>query len=300
MKLDSTCDNSSIPQEYFAQNSNQHHAIRLFLGDCLAGMEQILEPGSVDLIVTSPPYNIGVQYGSYNDKIPREAYLKWMGDWGKSVKRVLSPEGSLFLNIGSKPSDPWVPFEVATTLKESLVLQNVIHWIKSIYIENESYGKSTSINVGHFKPINSKRFINDAHEYIFHFTLGGNVALDRLSIGVPYKDTSNVERWKSAGQGVRCRGNNWYIPYPTIQHRVHDRPHPASFPPELVEMCIKVHGAKRIQSVLDPFLGIGNTAIACMRMGVGMYGFEIDEEYLAVAKTRLTEASAQTVLQLEK
>ncbi len=292
-------DDNSTPREYFAQNSNQPNAIRLFLGDCLAGMERILNPGSVDLIVTSPPYNIGVQYGSYDDKIPREAYLKWMGEWGKSVRRVLAPGGSLFLNIGSKPSDPWVPFEVAATLKESLVLQNVIHWIKSIYIENESYGKSTSINVGHFKPINSKRFINDAHEYIFHFTLDGKVALDRLSIGVPYKDTSNIERWKSAGKGVRCRGNNWYIPYPTIQHRVNDRPHPASFPPELVEMCIKVHGAERIRSVLDPFLGIGNTAIACMRMGVGMYGFEIDEEYLAVAKTRLLEISSQPVLDFE-
>jgi site-specific DNA-methyltransferase (adenine-specific) len=64
-------------------------------------------------------------------------------------------------------------------------------------------------------------------------------------------------------------------------------------------MCIKVHGAERIRSVLDPFLGIGNTAIACMRMGVGMYGFEIDEEYLAVAKTRLLEISSQPVLDFE-
>ncbi len=74
-----------------------------------------------------------------------------------------------------KASDPWVPFDVAAQVRESLVLQNVIHWIKSIYVENDSYGDSVSINVGHFKPINSRRFLNDAHEYVFSFHREGNV-----------------------------------------------------------------------------------------------------------------------------
>jgi site-specific DNA-methyltransferase (adenine-specific) len=282
--------NTQSPREYYRGNEDTPRPLTLFLGDCVEGMENLLQPESIDVVVTSPPYNIGVRYGSYNDRIPRETYLKWIRDWARLIRRILAPHGSLFLNIGSKPSDPWVPFDVAAQVRESLVLQNVIHWIKSIYVQNDSYGDSVSINVGHFKPINSKRFLNDAHEYVFHFTRDGKVPLDRLSIGVPYKDDSNVERWKTAGKGVRCRGNNWYIPYSTIQRRSTDRPHPASFPPELAEMCIRLHGVDKTSFVLDPFLGIGNTAVACALLGVGMYGFEIDEEYVAVAKKRLLES----------
>jgi len=75
----------------------------------------------------------------------------------------------------------------------------VIHWIKSIAISQDDVGDYPGIEgdvaVGHYKPINSKRFINDCHEYIFHFTHKGNVRLDRLAVGVPYQDKSNIDRW---------------------------------------------------------------------------------------------------------
>jgi len=272
-----------LPVEFACFNRGRSSQLKLYLGDCLVGMEHLLEPHSVDVIVTSPPYNIGVKYGAYDDGIPRDAYLDWIRRWGVLARRVLKPNGSVFLNIGSKPSDPWVPFDVASQLRGTLILQNVFHWIKSIYVENTSYGEGLSVNVGHFKPINSKRFVNDAHEYVFHFTETGKVELARLDIGVPYKDGSNVARWKAAGRGLRCRGNNWYIPYETIQRRAVDRPHPASYPPELAEMCIRLHGMPRVTLVLDPFLGIGNTAVACARLGVAMVGFDVDSNYLRIA-----------------
>ncbi len=257
--------------------------IRFYYMDCFKGMEHVLGPQSVDVIVTSPPYNIGVNYGVYNDRIPRTEYLLWLKEWGKWCGYVLKEGGSLFLNIGTKPKDQWLPFDAAATLRDTFQLQNVFHWVKSIYIENSSYGSDTSLNVGHFKPINSKRFVNDAHEYVFQFTHQGNVELDRLAVGVPYRDESNVKRWKAAGQGIRCRGNIWYIPYPTIQKRASDRPHPASFPLGLPEMCMKIHGLNRINLVLDPFLGIGNTAVACKKLGKSFVGFEIDTGYLETA-----------------
>lgn len=278
----------ALPAQYLSHPAGTDRSIVLYQGDCFTGMKRLIEPESVDVVVTSPPYNIGIRYGAYDDTVPRDTYLKWMGDWGRLTRRILKPDGSLFLNIGSKPSDPWVPFDVAAALRDTLVLQNVFHWIKSIYVENSGYGEEISLNVGHFKPINSKRFVNDAHEYVFHFTRTGDVQLDRLAIGAPYKDLSNVGRWKAGGAGVRCRGNNWYIPYATIQRRSSDRPHPASFPPELAEMCIKLHGLKRVELVLDPFLGIGNTAVACARLRVGMVGFEIDEDYLKTAAQLVT------------
>jgi len=263
--------------------------IKLFLGDCFAGMERYLKKNSVDVIVTSPPYNIGVNYNKYDDKIPRAEYLNWLGNWAKITKDVLKDDGSIFLNIGSKPSDPWVPFEVALEMRKYFVLQNVIHWIKSIYIEHESYGEKVELNVGHYKPINSKRFINDTHEYVFHLTKYGNVELDRLSIGAPYKDQSNITRWNGGKKGLRCRGNSWYVPYKTIQNRLKDRPHPASYPAELAKMCIQLHGLEKTELVMDPFLGIGNTAIACKELDRNCVGFEIDKIYFDEAVRILEE-----------
>ena len=269
--------------------------IKLFLGDCFEGMERYLEKNSFYVIVTSPPYNIGVNYNKYDDKIPREEYLNWLGNWANITREVLKDDGSLFLNIGSKPSDPWVPFEVALEMRKYFELQNVIHWIKSIYIEHESYGEKVELNVGHYKPINSKRFINDTHEYVFHLTKHGNVELDRLSIGVPYKDESNITRWDSGRKGLRCRGNTWYVPYKTIQSRMKDRPHPASYPAELAKMCIQLHGVEKTKLVLDPFMGIGNTAIACKELDINCVGFEIDKVYFNEA-IRILEEGGQLCL----
>ena len=93
---------------------------------------------------------------------------------------------------------------------------------------------------GHFKPINSPRFLNDCHEYVFHFTKSGRVELNRLALGVPYQDKSNIARWRhTQGDDLRCRGNTWFVPYETIQRREKERPHPATFPVQLAEWCIK-------------------------------------------------------------
>jgi site-specific DNA-methyltransferase (adenine-specific) len=115
------------------------------------------------------------------------------------------------------------------------------------------------------------------------------VELDRLAIGVPYADKSNIARWAhTGGTDRRCRGNTWFVPYETIQDRRKERPHPATFPVQLAEWCIQLHGAKKVRTMLDPFLGIGNSAVAAQRCGVKKFiGFEIDETYLAEAEERI-------------
>lgn len=265
--------------------------VSLFNEDCVRGMRRRLSDHSVDIVVTSPPYNLGVSYSEYDDTITRSAYLDWIREWSSVVGTILGDGGSLFLNIGSKPSDPLVPFLVLSILQDYLKLQNVIHWIKSIAIEKQDVGNypgmSGDISVGHYKPINSARFLNDCHEYIFHFSHTGSVKLDRLAVGVPYQDKSNVARWKSARGDIRCRGNTWFIPYPTIQSKSDQRPHPATFPVKLAEMCIKLHGVKSARLVLDPFLGIGQSALAAQRLGVDFVGFEIDPDYFTEACHRV-------------
>lgn len=257
--------------------------VTLHLGDCVEGMRRSLEPGTVDAVVTSPPYNLGTRYSAHDDTSPRSEYLAWCHEWAREVKRTLAPAGSFFLNVGGKPSDPWVAFEVLGVMRHYFALQNVIHWIKSIAVprgETGNYpGLGTDLVAGHYKPINSPRYLNDCHEYVFHLTHAGEVPLDRLAVGVPYRDKSNVTRWRAARADVHCRGNTWFIPYRTIRSRAGQRPHPATFPPELPERCLRLHGVERIRLVLDPFMGLGNTALACNRLGVPCVGWEVGPEY---------------------
>ncbi len=195
--------------------------------DCVRGMAE-LPAGSIDLVVTSPPYNLGIRYSKFSDTADRMSYLRWCNTWAAEIARLLKTDGSFFLNVGATPANPMFPHELALELRELFVLQNTIHWIKSISIEEQD---GEIVSRGHFKPINSQRFLNDCHEYIFHFTKTGRVELDRLALGVPYQDKSNIARWShTGGRDRRCRGNTWFIPYETIQSRDKERPHPATFP----------------------------------------------------------------------
>lgn len=241
---------------------------------------------SVDVVVTSPPYNLGINYGKYKDTLEAEEYLEWSEGWGREVHRVSKADGALFLNVGASPANPLLPHEIALRFSKFFTLQNIFHWIKSITVQPR-HGEE--ISVGHFKPIQSKRFVNDCHEYIFHFTKAGDLPVDRLAVGTAYSDKSNIARWgHTGGRDRRCRGNVWFIPYETIRHRKTQRPHPATFPVALAENCLKLHGLREGLVMLEPFLGIGNAAVAAQRLGVGQFiGFEIDGEYLAVARERV-------------
>ena len=272
--------------------------IKFFLGDCLDVLS-LLPEQSIDVIVTSPPYNLGIQYRTYDDGRPRQDYLEWTGRWVAAVARTLDPQGSLFLNVGAKPTDPWTALDVAQAVRPHLHLQNILHWIKSIAIERDAAGGRAGLTedlaVGHYKPINSARFLNDCHEFLFHFTPSGTTRLDRLALGVKYQDASNAARWQHGSGGRRCRGNTWFVPYETIQSREKDRPHPATFPPKLPEYCVRLHGLDRARTVADPFLGLGSTTVACARLGVNAVGIEVDEHYLKEAIER-TQAAVEPVL----
>jgi len=261
--------------------------------DCLDGL-RALSPGSIDMVITSPPYNIGKEYRLYRDDRPREEYLDWLEAVAGEARRVLPENGSFFLNIGGKPSDPWIPLDVAQRFRRHFVLQNVIHWIKSIAIEKEVVGRYDAITrdvaVGHVQPVNSERYLSQCHEYVFHFTTHGTTPLRKLDVGVPYQDKSNIGRWKRATADLRDRGNTWFIPYHTIRTR---RPHPTVFPEKLPEMCIRLHGYGPGTVVLDPFMGIGNTAVACRRFGIDFIGFELDPEYCRLARSRLEGEEVQ-------
>ena len=255
-----------------------------------------IEDKSIDLVVTSPPYNIGLKYHKYEDKKPREQYLEWIYGIFTELKRVLKDDGHIFLNMGYTNKDPWISMEVAIKLKDLFTLQNKITWIKSI-----SIGEDKDDTHGHFKPINSDRYINVTNEDIYHFTKTDKVKINREAVGVPYKWKCNLIDRKTklpringkTGLPVedkRCKGNSWFVPYDTINSATSLKKkkgyHPATFPEDLVEHCIKISNIKQ-GTILDPFIGSGTTIRVAKKMSDNLedydlsgIGIDIDEEYI--------------------
>jgi site-specific DNA-methyltransferase (adenine-specific) len=121
-----------------------HSKQRIVVGDCLEVLSKIPER-SFDVIVTSPPYNIGVSYRSHQDNMPSALFLSWMSEVAKALRRVLKDEGSLFLNADGCARHPWRGYEAGKVFSEQFCLQNEITWVKAITIGDQSRG--------HFKPI---------------------------------------------------------------------------------------------------------------------------------------------------
>jgi DNA modification methylase len=180
--------------------------MNLLHGDCLKTLPTLAE-GSVDLVVTSPPYNLGISYKTFKDTAPREEFLTWCRAWAAEVKRVMTDDASFFLNVGASAVSPLMPHQLIIALTDGddplFVLQNTFHWIKSITVETRA---GENISAGHFKPINSKRYVNDCHEYVFHLTKTGGVELDRRPTkrSTPATRTARIRRrspwrlWSSA------------------------------------------------------------------------------------------------------
>src|SRR5262249_55562519 len=122
---------SVILKPYKTVPTGPGRSAHFHLGDCVDVLNR-LDPHSVDVIVTSPPYNLGIAYNRYQDTLSGADYLEWTNTWIAAAARVLRPDGSLFLNVGAKPTDPWTALDVVQVARSHLRLQNIVHWIKSI------------------------------------------------------------------------------------------------------------------------------------------------------------------------
>lgn len=252
--------------------------------DCLVGMQELAD-NSIDICITSPPYNLNISYGSYNDNLPRDRYLVWLSSVFKELTRVIKDDGHFWLNVGYSNVDPWIAMDVANVARDHFILQNNIAWVKSIYVANKTSG--------HFKPINSTRFISPTWENLFHFTKTGAAKLNRLAVGVPYEYyNSNLRNGKTqeTKPNLRCRGNSWFVPYDTISNTKKERGgHPATFPVSLVRQALQISDITE-GTVLDPFMGTGTSAIAAINLGLSYIGFDIDSNYVEFANSRIAAA----------
>jgi len=263
--------------------------------DCVRYLRD--NPETFNLMVTSPPYNVGKDYGAAGkDRMKEPDYLAFLKEFSFAVSSSLAPNGSLFLNFGTQSGNQVLAHKVVMALTKHLKLHNTFHWVKSISL---SKGGQEEVwdSSGHFSPSSSKKHPHGAHEYVWQFVRPeDSPVIGRLNLGVPYADKSNVKRWgHTGGRDRRCRGNLWFIPYKTIQKQ---RSHPAPFPPELVEYCIRIANPVieaedpggfrehlRYLKMLDPFCGEGNSAIAARKQGVGFYrGVDLNPDFVDMAQ----------------
>lgn len=221
---------------------------------------KVVADQSVDLVVTSPPYK---DSDGYTDILMLDVF--------REVYRVQKDNTLLFLNFGHLAEDKFRPFRVCSLLMGlGYKLNDTIVWVKN-----------------HYKPIQGERRLNNLTEFIFMMYKGKMPKLNRLALGVPYKDKSNAKRF-SGGRDLKCGGNVWYINYETITNS-DEKLHNDRYPVELPERCIKVCGYP-VKIVLDPFFGSGTTGVAAKNLGKSYIGVEKDPENYQVALDRLTHS----------
>lgn len=154
-------------------------------------------------------------------------------------------------------------------------------------------GQGTPTQIGHYTPINSDKTLSYGWEFVFTFSKPPEDSLDKLSVGVPFTDKSNMKRGGRGKHGdLHDAGDVWFIPYETTgakkKKASNESRNAYEYPVELARRCLKVSGAAARPGavVLDPFMGTGTTAEAAKELGLNTWGIEINELDVAASVER--------------
>lgn len=252
--------------------------VTLYHGDCRDLLRQIA-PGSAQLIVTSPPYNIGKRY---EKKKALEDYLAEQDEViGVCVER-LAEGGSICWEVGNHIAGPneILPLDIALYplfVSRGLKLRNRIVW--------------------HFEHgLHCSRRLSGRHETILWFTKGDEYTFNLDPVRVPQKyPGKKAFKGPKVGQ-YTCNplgknpGDVWIIPNVKHNH-VEKTDHPCQFPVELVERLVLAL-TNEGDLVIDPYMGVGSTAVAAVKHGRRTAGADVVEEYVETARERVRLASA--------
>lgn len=241
-----------------------------------------LADDSMDLIVTSPPYNIGK---TYEKRAPLEQYVAGQAAVIAECVRVLSPTGSICWQVGNHIAKDGevVPLDMLLYplfKNHGLKLRNRIVW----HFEHGLHC--------------TKRF-SGRHETILWFTKGDSYQFNLDPVRVPSKyPGKKYFKGPKAGQ-LSCNplgknpGDMWIIPNVKSNH-VEKTEHPCQFPVELVERLV-LSMTKPGDSVLDPYLGVGSSVIAAIKHDRVGYGCDVEKKYVDIAWDRVRSLRAGTL-----
>ena len=285
-----------------------------------------IETGTVQCVVTSPPYWGLRDYGTEGqiglEETP-EKYVEKMVEVFREVKRVLKHDGTVWLNLGdsystssgtggTKSFQPKQPmFAYTRKAPKNLKPKDLvgIPWRVAFALQADGWYLRQDI-IWH-KPNPMPEPVQDrctkAHEYIFLLTKSSKYYYDIDSIREPYTEPMN--RWggdklKADGESVWDKGTGQSTyrdremrPNPngrnkrsvwTINTQPYKEAHFATFPQKIPELCIKA-GSKEDDVVLDPFFGSGTTGYVAQKLGRRWIGIELNEDYIKIAKKRLAQ-----------
>jgi len=226
-----------------------------------------IEGNSVDLVVTSPPYNIDVKYENYQDDIPYNEYLVFTKKWLTKCFDVVKDDGRLCLNIPldkNKGGQQSVCADITTIAKEvGWKYHSTIIWNEQNISRRTAWGSWLSA---------SAPFVISPVEVI--------VVLYKKKWEKTRKGKSDIAR----DEFIEWTNGVWNFSGES-RNRVG---HPSPFPVELPKRCMKLFSYIG-DTVLDPFLGSGTTLIACLENNRAGIGVEINKNYCELAVGRLKE-----------
>ncbi len=264
------------PQTYVERNQFESDAV-ICCEDNLKFMRRLPDE-SMNLIVTSPPYNLGKEY---EKRISQENYVKAQAACIAEAARLLASRGSICWQVGNYVDcGEILPLDILLYplfKSHGLQLRNRIVW---------TFGHGLHC---------LKRF-SGRHETILWFTKSEDYTFNLDPVRIPSK-YPNKRYFKGPKKGeLSCNplGKNptdvWDIPNVKSNH-IEKTKHPCQFPVGLVERLILALTHEG-DSVLDPYIGVGSTAIAAIKNGRSVYGCDHDKKYIDIAKERITQLRA--------
>jgi modification methylase len=258
---------SKHQDEYFEQPINDQILGRIF---CKSSekMDE-LPDSSVQLMVTSPPYNVGKEY---DQDLTMADYRQLLRNVFKETKRVLVDGGRVCVNVANLGRKPYIPlhtFIIQDMLDLGFLMRGEVIW-------NKSASSGTSTAWGSWQSA-SNPTLRDTHEYIMIFSKG---SFSRPKNG--RSDTIKKEEFLAFTKSV------WDFPAESARKVGH----PAPFPIELPYRCMQLYTYKD-DVALDPFCGVGSSCLAAIKSGRRFIGYDINPEYVNVANKRAAAAFEQ-------
>lgn len=261
-------NNASVTNKKSSNRIKQLKAIipnGFYLGDRVEVMNQI-EEDSIDMIITSPPYNVGIEYNNHYDLMEYEDYLGFLNDTWVASKRILKKGGRIAINITSITwGGEWKCLynDVINQMKKlGFIMRCEILWYKQAMSKRTAWGSFQSPSNPH---------VIQPYEYVFVFSKG-----TKKHTG----DKRNIDITKE--EFIKFSDAFWSIKAETSL----SKNHPAPFPEELIYRLLKFYTYKE-DIVLDMFGGSGTVATVAKKTGRGFIYIDHCKEYLNFAKKRM-------------
>lgn len=240
----------------------------VILGDCLKELKKIPDE-SVQITFADPPFNLNKKYNSYKDSLKLQEYLKWCEDWISEMVRVTKPDGTIFLHNIPK----WLTF-FAGHLNKFAYFKHWISW------DAPTAPMGKSLQPSHYGILFYTKSVQKAKIY----EIRSPHKRDRKT-GYLLKDYGGKkEQLHSFGPLV----SDVWTDIHRIRHTKFRDEHPCQLPIHLIERIILM-STDIGDIVLDPFMGTGTTAIASKRLDRNYIGIELDENYVNIAKEKLSK-----------